>query len=60
MSRKKGTPNKVKPIESVQEEKPIIEEAIEPVIIETVTQKAIVADVKPEVRREYWVTTKWN
>jgi hypothetical protein len=28
--------------------------------VETVTEKATVADVKPEVRREYWETTKWK
>lgn len=28
--------------------------------VETVTEKAIVADVKPEVRREYWEVTKWK
>jgi hypothetical protein len=28
--------------------------------IETVNQKAIVADVKPEVRREYWKKTTWK
>jgi hypothetical protein len=64
MSRKKGTPNKVKPIENVKEVEPIIQEEIinevvDPVI-ETVTEKAIVADVKPEVRREYWEKTKWK
>jgi hypothetical protein len=27
---------------------------------ETVTEKAIVADVKPEARREFWEVTKWK
>jgi len=53
--RPKGSKNVKK-----QEAMPIIGEEIEPAIIETVEQKAIVADVKPEVRREYWVTTKWK
>jgi len=60
--RPKGSKN-VKKIEEVQ---PIIQEeiiseipVIDPVI-ETVTEKAIVADVKPEARREFWETTKWK
>ena len=61
--RPKGSKN----VKKIEEVKPIIEEeiisevaVIEPAIIETVTEKAIVADVKPEVRREYWVITKWK
>ena len=60
--RPKGSKNVKK-----QEVKPIIQEeiisevaVIEPEIIETVTEKAIVIDVKPEARREFWEVTKWK
>ena len=59
--RPKGSKN----VKKEKEVTPIIEEEVivaEPTIIETVTEKAIVADVKPEAtyRREYWETTKWK
>ena len=41
----------------VEETQPIMETIPE---IEAVTEKAIVADVKPEVRREFWEVTKWK
>jgi len=38
---------------------PIIQDEIDPVI-ETVEQKAIVPDVKAEVRREFWEVVTWK
>jgi hypothetical protein len=37
-----------------------IKEYFETPKIETVNQKAIVADVKPGARREYWQVTTWK
>jgi hypothetical protein len=64
--RPKGSKNvkkekEVKPIPFENEVATIQEIEATPVMdIETVTEKAIVADVKPEVRREYWEVTKWK
>jgi hypothetical protein len=50
-----------------KEEKPIIQEPTQDIslygeqpVIETVTEKAIVEDVKPEARREFWQVTSWK
>lgn len=64
--RPKGSKNvkrieEVKPIPFENEVASIPEIEAAPVMeAETVTEKAIVADVKPEARREFWEVTKWK